>query len=691
MSEQKNEKETKKPAENIAQKIESELSELLRSGFLAKKESGGMLELLRISRAKIGKDEKMPEFLTHVKKFRAKIDDLIWDKNALDLVKKFVRGGTDDFAPVYKQLSHIPKKLIDEKAKNVRGITPGESEKKSTLFEAGIGRIATDAEVERVQKAGVFELQSYTLAHPFKIEVKHKNDFQVMVVNGPHMGLEYNRVLDENTLRNLFRHAKRIGVDVIVITAGFMWMDMKKSSGRLTTHRALYSGLNFDPDVIDPEYRDEAIEIRANLPPDRIGFQTRREKVMNAFGGWKKITEHKNGSPITEGIPVFIIFGYPEEEMIDTAAHEHLRYLKTCMELEARTERKAKEAELVYARAASGGAETNEIQRLRDDVQRLLRLEKRKSANTNIEAEDHKRFVKIIRTLLISWYEKAIPNAKFIGQGTVVCEIGGRKIEISQATEESPTEADITHLIKSVGQRDLNGALPDAILGAGAYNLNARWSARECMRGTETDQVQVWQLPVFINRDYVRGAKAELMKKGSPTEKLVSDESFEPGAFVLGMTDGVWNSHPLPVSMFAQRYPKTTSRSGSPKEIVWYVEGDQHAGNAAKEYVYDARTKQMLPMEVAASELFMREFVEKGKSLPFHGFSSHGDSTQGHHFLTEQNRHPQHESAGVLEAESAALLRRISSEDISKEELRTSSSNLVMRLNRQLRLRRDHW
>ena len=143
--------------------------------------------------------------------------------------------------------------------------------------------------------------------------------------------------------------------------------------------------------------------------------------------------------------------------------------------------------------------------------------------------------------------------------------------------------------------------------------------------------------------------------------------------------------------MFTQRYPKTHTRSGPPKEIYIYVEGDQHSGNASKEYVWDPQTERMLPMEVAASEIFMREFLKRGKPLPFHIFSSHGDSAQGRHFQTERNRHPQHESMGVLDAKSAALLKRISDEKISKDEIRQSSREMVTRLNQQIRLRGEHW
>ncbi len=637
---------------------------------------------------KLSDDEKTPEFLANKQNFADKVEKLAWDKNALDYLKKYVRSGVTDLDPVYKQLGHLPKAMIDAKAKNVRGVTPGGQQKKSTLFEAGIGRIATDAEVDFVQKKGVVELKQYTLSSPFKIEARSQEGFKVLVINGPHLGLEYNRVLDENVLRNVFRYAKQASVDAIIITAGLMWMDMKKSSGRLTTHRALYSGLDFDPGVIDPEYRAEAVQIRKNPPPNKISFVTRREKVMNAFGGYHKVTEHKNGSPITEGIPVYIVFGYPEEEMIETAAHEHLRYLKTCMELDARAERKAAEADLTYA--ISDRAGKAEIKRLRENVQRLLRLEKRKSANTNIDPLEHKRFVPIIRTLLVSWYEKAIPGAKVVGQGSMTFEIGGKTIDLQQATHDRPAEDDMSHLIKSVGPRDLTGTLPDAILGAGAYNLLARWSARECMRDIESGNVQVWQLPVLVDRDYVLGAMHKQMHKGSAIEKLVFDGTFEPGVFMLGMEGGLWNSHPLQISMFKARYPKTESRSATPKELCHYVEGDQHSGNGAKEFVFDRKTQQNLTMEVAMSTIFTREFTDKGKPLPFHSFSSHGDSAQGRHFPTEQNRHPLHESGYVVEAESAAILQRIADGEVSKELLEKAAS-MLQRQGHQIRLRGEHY
>ncbi len=657
--------------------------ELIREGLLKK----GIDSLLKVINKELASSDV--NLKLSKKRLLSRLDELIWAKEELELLKRFVREGSD-LAPVYRQLEHLPKDIIDVKMKSLRGVTPGGSDKKSTLFEAGIGRIATDAEVERVQKDGVLKLRNYTLLNPFKIEVKNRSNFRVIIINGPHLGLEYNRVLDENVLRNTLRHAKRINADAIIITAGLMWTDNKKSAGQLTTHRALYQGLDFESSVLDPEYRSEAVDIRKRLPPDRISFVTLRERIMNAFGGWRKVMTHKDGSPIFEG-PVFFSFGRPEEDMIENAAHEHLRYLKTVMELEARSARKDAEAELRYVLKKNDGVETQETKHLREEVNRLLRLEKRKSANTNIDGEDHRRFVPIIRTLLVSWYEKAIPNSRFIGQGAIMYDVGGKKIDMVQADHDHPTEVDITHLIKSVGQRDLDGTLPDVIIGAGAYNLNARWSARECMRGIETDQVQVWQLPVLIDRDYIRQAKNELLRKASSVERLISSGSFEPGAFILGLTDGIWDSHPLPVPMFTQRNPKTHTRSGSPKEIVIYVEGDQHTGNAAKEYVYDNRTKQMLPMEVASAEIFMREFVEKGNPLPFHIFTSLGDSTQGRHFQTERNRHPQHESMGVLETESAEIVRRMESGDLSGNELKERARKMFSRLNFQIRLRGEHW
>lgn len=654
------------------------VTELVREGLLKK----GVDYLLGVL-------NKESEIKLSKRQLVSRLDELVWTREALELLKKFVREGSD-LTPVYRQLDHLPKSVIDAKIRSLRGVTPGGSDKKGTLFEAGIGRIATDDEVECVQKDGVLKLKEHTLESPFKVRVRNHNNFRVLIVNGPHMGLEYNRVLDENALRNVFRHAKRANVDAIIVTAGLMWTDMKKSAGSLTTHRALYAGLDFDPKVIDPDYKEEAIAIRRDLPPDKIGFTTLRERVMNAFGGWRKVTTHKDGSPIFEG-PVYFIFGYPESEMIENAAHEHLRYLKILMERDAKAERQEAEAELRYALKKNDGVENAEVRALKEEVDRLLRLEKRKSANTNIDPDEHRRFVPIIRTLLVSWFMKAIPNSVFVGQGSVLCDVGGRKIDILQASHERPTERDIADLIKSVGQRDLDGTLPDAILGAGAYNLNCRWSARECMRGTEMDQVQVWQLPVLVDRDYIRGAKSEMLRKASPVERLVMDVNFEPGAFMLGFVDGLWDSHPLPISMFTQRYPKTHLRCSAPKELCIYVEGDQHSGNAGKEYVYDGLTRETLPMEVAASEIFMREFVGRGEPLPFHLFSSHGDSTQGRHFQTERNRHPQHESMGVLESESAALMRSIESGGLSSSELKDEARKMLMRLNKQIRLRGEHW
>ncbi len=652
------------------------VSALIETGLLKKGVDALLKEVHRISLPEEPKLSRA-DLMRH-------LDELAWTKERQSLIQKFVRLGSS-LKLLYKELSMLPKDMIDRKAKKLRGFSV-RTVVEQNLRGAGVGRLVTDEEVKGNIKP--MALRSYRLDKPFPVPVRHKDNFRFLFINGAHLGLEYDRVIEENTLRNMIREAARNGDDAIFLTGALLWVDASQSAGRLTTHRALYSGLDFDVRVLPPAYREEAERIHKTKPANEVSFVKLRERVLNALGGWEKVTRHKDGTAIFPR-KIYFSFGYQDEELIEAAAHAHILYITTVMRNNVMVERKQEEAILVKKLKESGGRETAETHDLRQEIDNLLEKEKR-MIQSNVEHEDRKRFVDAIRSVLISWFKKAIPNSEFLSQGSVVCGVDGKTIEIVQAPDNNPTSSSLDGYMKVGGQRALEGKLPDVALNAAPYNIDARYAVLEKMNGTKRAVTHAWQLPVAVDRDYLRSARPEMIRKSSAIERLVRDPGFEPGAFRLGFVSGVWRPEVLPISFFRPHRSRKIV-SGEITDYLYIIaDSDNHSGQRSKEWVMDSRTGFLLPLEVAFSELLMRSFVEKGNTLPIHAFSNIGDNLQGHHFPTQMTVHPEMKTYDQARAHVQKVLKNAKSSG-SVRELQETTQRLGQEFLRQLILRGEDW
>lgn len=654
------------------------VAELIEKGFLNKGDDALLAEINRTILG--GKDKRK----LRKSELRRRLEEFIWDKDRLKLLRDFVKLDAS-FELLYKELSMIPKRIIDRKAKQLRGLSVRRKGQTGELG-AGPGRLVTDAEMKKHSKP--VALASHRLDRPYPIPVKISDNYRVTFINGAHLGLEYNRVIDENTLRNMFREAERSKDDAIFLTGALLWVDAKKSSGFLTTHRALYSGLDFDESVLPEAYREEARKVRKDRPTNKVSFAKLRERVLNAMGGWRKVTVKKDGASIFSG-KIYFSFGIQEEEIIESAAHAHILQVTTEMRNDVMVERKLNEAILTSRLAKNNGTDTAETLELREMITQLLEKEKR-MIQSNVDSEDRKRFVDSIRATIVSWFKEAIPNSEFLTQGSVVCKIGKPIVEIIQAPDDSPVSNSMDGYMKVAGQRSLENKLPDMALVAAPYNIDARWGVIERMKGAERDITHVWQLPVGIDRDYLREARPEMIRKASPIEKLVRNPGFEPGAFRLGYVNGIWVSEVIPISFFREHRARNTSSRDISEYIYCIVDSDNHSGQRSKEWVYDARTKMHLPLEVAFSELLTRSFTELGKSLPLHSFTNIGDNLQGHHFPTQMTIHPGVKSYSQVERLVKKILNGKKA-SVDPEELAIRIRQLGDEFLNQMRLRGEDW
>lgn len=659
---------------NLTEKV----AELVSAGYLKKEK--GVDELVKeINKIFFEGNTKFRK--TH---FWQGTNEVIWVKERIALLKQFVKLDAP-LDPVYNSLSFLPKEVIDRKAKRLRGKSV--SKKRYQDIGAGMGRLVTEDEVERY--AAPPALTSHRLKNPFPIPVNNKDNFHVFIINAPHLGLEYNRVLEENVLRNMFREAERSGDDAIIISGALLWLDAKKSTGFLTTHRSLLSGIDFDPSVLPEAYREEAIEIKRTNPPDMVCFAKLRERVLNAMNGWRKVTRLKSGKPIFSG-KTYFSFGYQEEEIINSAAHAEILYITTVMRNKVMQDRKLHEALLASEYHSNGGFESKVTRQLKKKIEELLEKEKR-MIQTNVDANDRKRFVDSIRAVLISWFKDAIPNSEFLSQGSVVCQVGTKTVEIIQSPENNPISSSLDGYMKVGGQRSLEEKLPDMALVAAPCNIDARWGVLEKMvDGIERGVTHAWQLPVGIDRDYLRNARPEMIRKASPIEKLIRDPHFEPGAFRLGYVDGVWVPEPIPISFFNTHRSKSLISRNISEYIYIAADGDNHAGMRSKVWIPDSVSGFSIPIEVAFSEMLLRAFTNKGLSIPIHMYVNLADDLQGHHFPTQQTIHHLAKPYGKAELYVRKILADIKQMgDI--DELKKMIKSLGSEYLQQLRYRGEDW
>lgn len=660
------------------------LQELIESGIL---NTNGGAEALR---AKLNGEFFSGESRKLTKKnFDSRLEGVIWsDKKRSDLLSSAVKYDVP-LKEIYPLLHYIPQKLIDREAKRLNGVMPaGKPKKKDELFEAGVGRLVTDEEIARGE---VHPLKQYTLEKPFKLAVRDPKKFNLMFIQ-PLVGVQYDRRIDNNPVRNQIRYAERMKFDNIILPAGLIWLDLVKS-GDLITHRAEISSFKFDQDYLDPDYREKALEIRKTLPPDQMIFITLREQVMSIiYGAYRQLMFHKDGTPIFSG-KVYFLFGRLEWNLILAASNAHATYIMRKMQNFAKGELAAARSKLAYVIKASG-KDSSEAQTLEKEIARLTKEEQRYRV-ANVYKQDRQHITNLVRSNLVQWFSEAIPNSEFITQGDAVCSVGDQIINISHVHDEKALDNALAKRVQGSGIRELAGRLPNVDVIAGPYNLNMRYSSRERIVVDKDTSVRerrtthLVQLPVAVDREHARDALKHLTRSATAYEKLIFDARFEPGSLHLQFTDGVWEFHKLPMEMFTARKVLGLTDKESTPYIYKMANGDEHAGSRSRMMFRDAETGTMVPLEVALSLIFERNFINKGKPVPIHGFTSTGDQTQGHHFETQQGVHPKQRSLGDEQERLKELLMK--SKRMGEAELREMVTSLAEDHIFQMTVRGEDW
>lgn len=612
--------------------------------------------------------------------FHAKIMELIWTKDRLVTLRRAIRDRLDlETLQQYDPI--VPMHLILEQAEILSGSVSMKVSASRT--QAGMSRLMNTEELNEI---GDVDLPSGTLEDPVIISVDDPKNFGITIINAPLIGSQYSRLIDENPLRCALAEAERRGDKAVFLTGGLMHLDTRKAQGLLTTHRARYSGYEFNADAVDPSYKEEAGRIRKDLPVDELSYETLRERFLNLLSGFYKIALRPDDSPQFSG-NVYIIFGPSEEELIESAAYNHVRYL---------TLRKQREVsgELFVAGRALKSAQIEDadpelIEELEGRVQ-ALEGQKARTIITNVSPEDHKRFAKKLTSYLVQKYEEAIPGARVIGLGTTFVKMGDEVIEVHQASSQSATSTLLNNFVKNEATaRTLSGTLPDVVLLCGPHTTNFSWAVVERAEDGTRKSSQVWQLPVTIDKPFVREQTRDIMRHSSPMERMLNSKMFEPGVVRLLHNNGMWNVDLYPIEALTSSDRRDARRS-MPKYAYMFVDTDPHWGHPWKEYYYDEQNQTWLGAGVAVIEMMRRGGLFEGNKMPLHSFHLLDDGVQGHHFATESQPHQHAQSYLDLEREFNRLSQRaLESED--PQEALQALEELKQQALLQLRVRGEHW
>jgi hypothetical protein len=610
---------------------------------------------------------------------KERLDALIWTPDRLKRFMRYLRFNA--LSNALRVFNYLPPKTLKAKAAQLAGQSV--VQKDAPEFVAGINRFTTQEEMDQTK---VIPLERYDSKNPFDLGLKDPKNFEIAVVNGMNFGIAYNPILDENPIRNIFRYLQEKGVEAVVLSGGLLSLDMAKNSGSLAAHRALVSGLRWEPEWVDPGYTayreqkiNEAKRAKKFSPHQLVKFMNQRERMVSLMGGLALCTREspqKGAGPIYTKGRIFFQFGAPEELIIETGADWEVLHYNSLARNEVMNERKAAEAELQDA--IHDEADEKTLEMLRTNVAQLLDIERR-ITKTNVIPETHQRATDVVRTIFIEMLQRTIPNSQFVSQGDVRYRAGSKTIDIMQTHGAGPATS-LDQFAKAAGYLDLAGIAPDAELIAGAFNLRAGSLIRQGMEGNAERETEIYELPVAVNVELLRKMKHYLLRKASPVEKLFRHPEFEPGVTIIRCVDGHLSIDPLPIAMFLERRERPQLKK--PDTQFMYVPhmSDPHSGHKSKRWILDEKTGRYLTVQNAFSTIMMREFVDKKRPLPFVMHINTADDDQGHHFETQQNRHPQ----SVTQAESEELSEKF------REELAAAKKSGDPERIAQVALKYDH-
>ena len=596
-------------------------AELVQSGILV---SGGLDKLLSTLKA---------EFSSTVKNvtkesLAAQVEEIVWNKKTEEAFRHVVGHGLP-LERFSKYHPHIPQNMLKRKAKTLTGLS---SVQHPVAFLKGLGRIG---DLEGLEDS--FELPKSGSANPYPVSVKSDSP-KVRVINGANIGLRHRRLIEENPVRRALADATRSGDDVVFIVNPFD-IEIKKAAGGLRVLKSFASGLNVNLKLLDPFYKRR---LERDHDSNRIIYETVAERFMNMLSGLSKIANRPDGAPEFSG-QVFVIFGYKEEEVVANAAAWELGY-------KTRLKQEEIEAEIKSVRAAIANGEDIGMD-LDEELINLVNL-KARVIQSDINDEELQKYARKVMHFVVNKIEESIPNAKVIGQGTTFVNVNGNVVDFNVPSHLQVTDGLLSSYNRTHGARSVRQETARTTVICHPYALNYRMASREINVGNKRAEARVFVAPICVDGKFLRDALRDTVRSAHPISKVVFSSQFSPGVLRLRFSQGgIVSAEPIPIEALSRRSsPAKAGKHHSDAKYIWtMVATDPHFGSRNREEVWSHAAKGSLGVSDAVIQMLRDAKLCEGGKLPVHLYTVNDDPTQGNHYDTHKQPHPEQMSYQAME------------------------------------------
>ncbi len=647
------------------------LSELIKSGELKAKGIDSLFKTIQ-------KEFNSQVHGLTMKSFRARVDELLWTKDVEHNLRNIV-GHDLPLSKFEEHHSYIPKKMVEERAKALSGVS---GIKNPATFLKGLGRIGELSDLD-----DNFKLPKTTLTSPFVIATNKPNP-TVMLINGANIGLKHERLIRNNPVKRLLWDAQLRG-DSSVLVVNPIDIEIKKSAGPTSIFRAFFSGQNINIDILDPAYQSKAKRIKENPKSPKFIYEITAERLLNILSGWSKISRDEKGAPEFDRA-ILIGFGHKEAELIAAAAYWELRYL-TLVEWH----KLGAEIRLVKSAIASvekRGLSATDRKELENKLDALMR-EQSRTIISNISVEDRQKFYRKVMNFIVKRFEEAVPNSKVVSQGTFFAKVGSEDtIEFSIPKHIRVSDNLLAENVKKHGPRILLGNIPKTVIICHPYALNMRFTVRESViENGQRGSVQFYVAPIAVDDRFL---VETLEDSGHPIAKAVFNGQFKPGALRLNFVNGMLNVDNISIESLPKSSKKPTKINGSngtyfDSKYIWVMTAtDPHFGSRAREEFWCEARQQYLGVSDAAIQMMREAKLFEGK-LPVHFYNVNDDWTQGNHFDTHKQPDQQALSYTKIERELGDIVGSV--KNASPEKVKEALNAMRFLALDQFRARGSDW
>jgi hypothetical protein len=616
-------------------------------------EAGGLIEENGLENLQKQIQKQLAEKVG-IRGLKQRIKNIVWSNKDVDkALQKIVRDNPEltkdellenlkeEFWPLYP---YIPFEMIQERAFWHRGATKKRLPQRQGKALPGIGRIGLDLDTKELKK---FKIPNYPFDNPLDIDVRDPETWSLMILNGSNIGTKHGGDILGNVSRRALSDASERG-DVAVIATNIISVDLKKAAGPTKVGRALAFGNNVNPALMEQEYRKIAERILAERPENEVIYQIAKEVVDDILNGWIKISLKPDSKPEYKG-PIYIVLGNNENDLIKAAAYWEVRWwtMKKQNELKDEISRKK-----TARRNAEKRLDFRLVQKLTEEIE-VLESHLSRTIISNVATQEWQRFYDHARAIVVKKIEKAIPNAKVIGQDTAFLKIGNRKVEIALLTNRRVTDALLSHYASNYGPKNLQEQLADTVVLCHPYALQGRETTREADYNGRRGSTKIVVAPIASDDKYLRSALVGSSSQDHQLVRAVFSEGFKPGVLRLNCVNDLINCDFMSVESLEsfKDYPKKRRETKNAiydrgSKFIWLEsDGDPHYGGRAKEFVTcnipgSDREGMRLDMTESVFEMMRQGGLCRNTNMRVHFFTSLDDQVQGQNFNARVQPHP---------------------------------------------------